>query len=245
MIPLGAALTVLRVARLSLAVIRSVDPVDPLDPVDQNPDDVRDDACDLVASDGVCSPEPIRIDPDIDGNSPNAGFLGFLPWLLLVALLALLVFLVVRALMSAQGSLGRGGKKRRRPAGDEDDDDQELISPVIVDRSKEPSGWRAEAERHRSAGEYRDAIRCRYRALVGDLARGGLIDEIPGRTTGEERVQLRSVLPEANPPFAAAADLFDGAWFGDVPVHEVDDDTFQALERDVLAAVSASRTARR
>ncbi len=240
---LRVVLTLTRVARLWLMVARGSDP---LDPVDQNPDDVRDDACDLVASDGVCSPQPNDVDDDIDVDvdPPNVGFLGFVPWLLLGVLVALLVFLVVRAVMSSQGAKGRGRKKRR--SGDDDDgDDQELLSPVIVDRSKEPTGWRGEAERHRNAGEYRDAIRCRYRALVGDLARRGLIDEIPGRTTGEERVQLRAVLPEANPPFAAAADLFDGAWFGDVPVHQVDDDTFQALERDVLAAVSAGRMARR
>jgi hypothetical protein len=68
-----------------------------------------------------------------------------------------------------------------------------------------------------------------------------LIDEIPGRTTGEERAQLRGVLPVAGAPFDAAADLFDDAWYGHAEVDADDDDRFQALERDVLAATGASR----
>ena len=105
---------------------------------------------------------------------------------------------------------------------------------MAVDRSREPVNWRAEAEAHRAAGRFRDALRCRYRALVGDLARRGLIDEIPGRTTGEERAQLRVVLPDSSPPFEEAADLFDEAWYGLVPVGAGDDDRFQHLEQDVL-----------
>jgi hypothetical protein len=125
-----------------------------------------------------------------------------------------------------------------------DDDEQQAIRPVIVDRSREPSGWRAEADQHRASGRYRDAIRCRYRALVGDLARCGLIDEIPGRTTGEERMQLRAVAPTAHPSFTAAADLFDGAWFGNIEVRADDDDEFVRLENDVLATTaSPARTA--
>ena len=46
-----------------------------------------------------------------------------------------------------------------------------------------------------TARRFRDAIRCRYRALVGDLARRGMIDEIPGRTSGEERVQMAAAAP--------------------------------------------------
>jgi hypothetical protein len=78
-------------------------------------------------------------------------------------------------------------------------------------------------------------MRCRYRALVGDLARRGLIYEIPGRTTGEERTQLRQVQPDAGRPFTSAADLFDGAWYGHHAVDADDDDRFQSFERDVLA----------
>ena len=129
-------------------------------------------------------------------------------------------------------------RRRRQRSGDGDGDDagtDEIEQEgVAVDRSREPVNWRAEAEAHRAAGRFRDSLRCRYRALVGDLARRGLIDEIPGRTTGEERAQLRVVRPESSDPFEAAADLFDEAWYGLVPVGAADDDRFQHLEHDVL-----------
>jgi len=139
---------------------------------------------------------------------------------------------------SAQGPIGR-----RRPTKAVTDDEVDTVEAnmVAIDRSREPVNWRAEADGHRRAGRYRDAVRCRYRALVGDLARKGLIDEIPGRTTGEERMQLRVVSPDAAPAFNAAANLFDGAWFGNLPVDEDDDDRFLAIERDVLARSAGSR----
>jgi hypothetical protein len=61
-----------------------------------------------------------------------------------------------------------------------------------------------------------------------------VIDEIPGRTTGEERAQLRRNRPAADGSFRSAADLFDGAWYGSLPVDAADDDRFQQLEASVL-----------
>jgi hypothetical protein len=207
------------------------------DPVDQDPDDIRDLACELTEPDRVCRPaEPPRL-PD-PGGGGGGGFgalnlLTLLLWLLIFAAVAGLLFLLVRAVLQRSG----WGRRATDTSTDEADDadEAEPISPVVVDRSREPVNWRAEAEQHRRAGRFRDALRCRYRALVGDLARSGLVDEIPGRTTGEERAQLRRVRPAANAPFSAAADLFDGAWYGHLPVDEADDDAFQRLEGDVLA----------
>jgi hypothetical protein len=137
--------------------------------------------------------------------------------------------------MSMDGGGSRSKKQKRAQPEIEDLDD---LGSVAIDRSREPVNWRAEAEAHRRAGRIRDALRCRYRALVGDLARRGLIDEIPGRTTGEERAQLSDVAPRAAPPFSTAADLFDDAWYGNVAVDEGDDDTFQRLEHAVLTTAN-------
>jgi hypothetical protein len=136
----------------------------------------------------------------------------------------------------------------RRPQHDdtegevEDPDTDALAGSVVVDRTREPRGWREEAEAHRAAGRYRDALRCRYRALVGELARRGLLHEIPGRTTGEERRELGASAPVAVPPFGEAADLFDAAWYGRLDVDAEDDDRFQALDRDVLARAAEGPT---
>lgn len=213
-------------------------PDDPLGgPVAQDPDAVREEACKLVSPDtSVCSPpKPVEQSSGGGGGSFNLDWLSALLWLLLIAAVIGLVFLLVRWIVERGG----GGRNRAGKGGGDDDDELGDVierDAVAVDRSREPVNWRSEADEHRRAGRYRDALRCRYRALVGDLARRGLIDEIPGRTTGEERAQLRRVTPAASRPFNAAADLFDGAWYGHLEVEAADDDRFQTLERDVLAS---------
>ena len=218
----------------AVVVVRAVPPTDPLGTVDQDPEAVRTEACKLVARDATCTGTTLAV-PDRDSATPSGAAAGLnvatlLLWVALLAGLLLLVVLAARALAR---------REARRPDDEGDDDGSaeiEEVEPtaVVVDRRREPLNWRREADEHRRAGRYRDALRCRYRALVGDLARRGLIDEIPGRTTGEERAQLHGVSPAAARPFDRAADLFDGAWYGDVAVDAADDDTFVALEREVL-----------
>jgi hypothetical protein len=206
---------------------------DPLQPIDQDPDAVRDEACRLVSRDqSVCAPPDTTPPPSGSGGTgANVDWLGTLLWLVLIAAVLAMVVYLVRYMLERSG---RGRPKKKRDKGD-DDLDQVEQAAVAIDRSREPTNWRAEADEHRRAGRYREAMRCRYRALVGDLARRGLIDEIPGRTTGEERTQLRQVQPDAGRPFTSAADLFDGAWYGHHEVDADDDDRFQSFERDVLA----------
>lgn len=207
---------------------------DPLEPIEQDPDVVRDEACRLVSRDkSVCAPPDTLPPPNNSGSGgANLNWLGGLLWLLFIALLVMLAVFLVRYLLDRSG---RRRKRQQSDADDVDDLDQVEQAAVAIDRSREPTNWRAEAEEHRRAGRYREALRCRYRALVGDLARRGLIDEIPGRTTGEERTQLRQVQPTAGTPFTSAADLFDGAWYGHHAVDADDDERFQSFERDVLA----------
>lgn len=226
-------------ARVSTWSFAAPEPTDPgvLGTVAQDPDEVREQACRIVSANrSVCAPPTTPKPPGEPSGGFDLSFLGALFWLLLIALLVLMVVMVVRGLGSRSTSL--------RHDEDEDDDtelDELEVAAVLVDRGREPIDWRKEAETHRGAGRFRDALRCRYRALVGDLARRGLIDEIPGRTTGEERAQLRTVDPGVAPQFDAAADLFDDAWYGHVDVGVDGDDRFQQLERQVLHATGSRR----
>lgn len=207
---------------------------DPLGPVDQDPDQIRDVACKLVAPDQICAPpKPPSAQPAVD-----LGWLNAILWVLLAVGVVGLIWLLVRAVMQLSKH-PRGKRVKRSSVADEPIDD--LGEVVAVDRSREPQQWRAEADEHRRAGRWREALRCRYRALVGDLARRGVIDEIPGRTTGEERRQLTEVAVAAQLPFAAAADLFDGAWYGDEQVGERDDDAFRRYEVEVLQLTMRER----
>ena len=217
---------------LSVSSVSSVPSV--LGPVDQDPEASRRAACELFSPDAFCQvqdPPPPRDPPDLSGFG---ALVNLLLWLGLAVLIGVGIWLVVRAVAN----------RRPRPDADDTDDDLvEEIGDVIVDRSREPSSWREEADAHRAAGRLRDALRCRYRALVGDLARRGLLDEIPGRTTGEERDQLVVSAPEIADLFDDAVDLFDAVWYGDAAVDTADLDRFVGWESEILAnAPQARRT---
>jgi hypothetical protein len=100
-----------------------------------------------------------------------------------------------------------------------------------------PAQWRAEAAAHEAAGRWRDALRCRYRALVAELAGRGLVEEIPGRTSGEYRQDMAAVVPAAGKAFDGATDLFEQAWYGDRPIGRDDQAAFDDLARRVLTPV--------
>ena len=219
--------------------------VDPLGPTDIDPDDARDRACDVTTTRQICNPaapEP----RDQPSDAPNfsdpgvgAGFFGqLLVLLLVVALVVAVAWLVVRWLD------GSGGRRSR--AGDEDSIDvdeavDDAVDARIIDHETSPDRWRRLAAQARDAGDHREAVRCQYRALVGDLARSGYVDEIPGRTSGEEREQVAEIAPrlgeigqEVARQFDVAADTFDEAWFDDREVTSVEDQRFLAAERVVL-----------
>ena len=60
--------------------------------------------------------------------------------------------------------------------------------------------------------------------------------DVPGRTSGEYRADVRESLPEVAEAFAAAADLFERAWYGDLPTGEAEAVRFSRDAELVLAA---------
>jgi hypothetical protein len=132
-------------------------------------------------------------------------------FLVVVAGVGVVIWRVLRG-VTADSAQATGAQERRRPATD----------------------WRAEAEAHERAGEWRQALRCRYRALIADLAARGLVDEVPGTTAGEYRGQLGRNAPAAAGDFGGATDLFELAWYGDVPTGEAESARFRDLSGRVL-----------
>ena len=217
----------------------------PLGPSDVDPDDIRDVACDATASSQICNPPaPDAPDPpDLSGvGDPSAG-LGLVGQLLVVLLLAALVLAIVWLVMR-----WRDGQVDTNE-GDDDDDDldeevDEAIGARVIDVETPPERWRRLAAEHRAAGRFRDSIRCEYRTLVGDLARAGYVDEIPGRTSGEERAQVAAIAPSLAGSFATAAEAFDVAWFDDGVVTTDDDERFLGAEAAVLGVALAGAGSR-
>ena len=92
--------------------------------------------------------------------------------------------------------------------------------PVAVDVQigRSPRDWLAEAQAHAQGERWRQAVRCRYRALLAELAAAGLVEEVAGRTSGEYRAVVAHDVPSAAAAFDEATAVFDLAWYGHEPV---------------------------
>lgn len=134
------------------------------------------------------------------GALVSGGTGAIVAWALLLAVVALVAYLVVRTVQ---------GDRRRSPA------DASVAFGIEADDRRPADEWVADAERFEGEGRWRDAIRCRYRAIVAGLARSGVVDEVPGRTAGEYRVLVGQGRPAVAEQFAGATDLFERAWYGE------------------------------
>lgn len=122
---------------------------------------------------------------------------AYMAWFVLALVLAGVSWLFLRGVQR---------DRTRRIRGAQDD--------VDVDVRRPAADWAAEAARHEAAGEWRQAVRCRYRWLIASLARAGVVEEVPGTTSGEYRSLVTSARPSTAEPIASATDLFERAWYG-------------------------------
>ncbi|HEV8648811.1 MAG TPA: DUF4129 domain-containing protein [Actinomycetes bacterium] len=112
--------------------------------------------------------------------------------------------------------------------------DPEAAAAQRTPTGRSAADWRAEAEAHERSGEWRQAVRSRYRALVADLAGRGLVEEVPGRTAGEYRGEVRRNVPAAADDFASATELFELAWYGGQRTGPPEASRLRALAERVL-----------
>lgn len=153
---------------------------------------------------------------DLLGALFSGGRSAIVAWAALAAVVVVIAILLHRVVTST-----------RRSAVDGDD------VAVVTERRRPAVDWEREAQEHAAAGRWREALRCRYRALVARLAASGAVAEIPGRTAGEYRMEIRRTLPDAAPSFTAATDLFERAWYGRAEVGTDDDALFRRLADQV------------
>jgi hypothetical protein len=130
------------------------------------------------------------------GVGRGPGFVGDLVGLVLIAAAVFIVIVLVRSL-------------RRTPR---TVDEVELS--IEEEESRSAADWRSDAERFETEQRWREALRARYRELLRTLVEDGVLVDLPGRTTGEYRVELRTARPSTSEPFAELTDLFERAWYG-------------------------------
>jgi hypothetical protein len=157
--------------------------------------------------------------PASGGGTLDLGWLGSLiGWVLIIALLGLAGFLVYRFVRI---------HRRRRPP----DDVEEL---EVDDVSLAPEAA-SDADGLEAAGRWREAMLARYRSLVRALVHEGRLAQVPGRTSGEYSDDLAEVLPEVSVPFDDATELFERAWYGNLPTGPEESARFQEAAGRVLA----------
>lgn len=161
------------------------------------------------------------------GSLVGSGAGTLLAWALVLGAVAFVVFLVVR-----HGRLGPLAVARPPRA------------RVMVELTRSPAEWRQEAEELEGAGRFAEALRCRHRALVGELVQRRVVAEQAGRTAGEHLGDVLREAPAAGPAMAAATELFEAAWYGGATTGPGEAERFARLEAEVLAAVEGAQVLR-
>lgn len=204
---------------------------------DQPPAVVRDVADEVLARPEFRQPPPGLLERVQDGLADlidrvlgalgSGGVGAVVAWAVVAALVAVVVLLVVRVARTTRvGASGAG------------------VAVSTRRRATTPEEWTARARRHDAAGEHREGLRCRYRALVAELARRGVADDIAGRTTGEERRAVARALPAAADDMTAATELFERIWYGGDPAGPAEAARFEDLSDAVRAVAPTAGTSR-
>jgi hypothetical protein len=145
-----------------------------------------------------------------------------LKWPIILALLTIAVLVALRV----KPGTGRRRVKARK---------KDPVTLTVAEARLAPDEWLDEARRLEGDHEWKGALRCRFRALVGELIGRGVAHDQPGRTSGELRADVRRQAPDRAAAFAEAAGLFDDAWYGDAPTGPVENERFRRLADEVLA----------
>jgi uncharacterized membrane protein YeaQ/YmgE (transglycosylase-associated protein family) len=108
-------------------------------------------------------------------------------------------------------------------------------SQVMVELTRRPHEWRAEADALEAQGRWREGLRCRHRAVIAELVGRGAIPDQAGRTAGEYVRDVAVTLPDAAPALSAATELFEAAWYGGADTGAAEAARFAELDAQILA----------
>ena len=157
--------------------------------------------------------------PPPGGGEFGGGIGQLVAWLLIALAVVALIAVVVYVL--------RNRVRRER-------DDDGPATETEIEHRRSAAAWRSDAEQLESEGEWKLALRARYRELVRTLTDRRQLPDVAGRTTGELRGDLAGTTPAAAGPFDTACTLFELAWYADVPTGPDERERFAAAARQVL-----------
>lgn len=155
----------------------------------------------------------------------SGGGRGLIAWLIVGAFVALIAFLLFRLL----GTVDPVRKARPSP---------EIDVSLHADRSV--GEWTRAAAEAEAAGDWREGLRCRHRALVAELLEQELIDRRPGRTAAEIGRLGSERVPAAADDLAEATRLFEDVWYGWTDADTATRDRFVAHASAVRSHIDAA-----
>ncbi len=137
----------------------------------------------------------------------------------LVALLAILALVAVVVLR-------RVGRLRRAETDD---------VPVFVGRPRSAAEYRATADAAAAQGDWDEAVRQRFRAVIRSLEERDVLDPRPGRTADEAASDAARAMPSCAVGLRAAARSFDDVAYGHRPRDQRSDAELRELDRRLAA----------
>ncbi|MEV6908639.1 DUF4129 domain-containing protein [Amycolatopsis sp. NPDC051071] len=139
----------------------------------------------------------LRFLETVDGAVPGGIFA--------VVLLVVVVIVLVVVIRLRSGPLATAAKAGRA---------------VFAGQRKTSGEHRKSADDAAARGDFDDAVRERFRAVVRSLEERALLDEKSGRTADEAAVEAGRLLPEVADLLRAGARLFDDVHYGGIPATE-------------------------
>ena len=143
-----------------------------------------------------------------------------------VGLVALLVIVAVVVIVIAR----RTGRLRRAETAD---------LSVFVGRLRSAAEYRAAADTAAARGDWDEAVRQRFRAVVRSLEERDILDPRPGRTADEAAADAARAMPSCAVGLRAAARSFDDVAYGS----QARDQRSDAALRDLDKQLAATRPA--
>ncbi|ATB31857.1 DUF4129 domain-containing protein [Melittangium boletus] len=161
---------------------------------------------------------------------------------------ALVAILIAGALGVLAWVLWRSLAERRRADGDaglevSTQDAATLAADPMNALSRPPEGWAHLADTLAARGEYREAVRGLYLALLSRLHREGVIHYDSHASNWDYLLQFRG-RTEWKPPFRELTLRFDFAWYGNLPVGPDGYREFRELCAPMLAPPAPTEPAR-
>ena len=155
---------------------------------------------------------------------------------LVVALIAGVLVVLVLVLLKALGKAKAGEDSGLEVS---TQDASTLAADPMNALSRPPEGWAHLADELAARGEYREAVRSLYLALLSRLHRDGVIHYDTTLSNWDYLRQFRS-RREWVPSFRELTRRFDFAWYGNLPVGADGYHAFRALCAPMLTAPPAT-----